>query len=73
MRIMHTMLRVGNLDTSIQFYTNALQMNLLRKTDYPEGRFTLAFLGYGAEDSSSLIELTYNWDSSSYEIGNGFW
>lgn len=72
MRIMHTMLRVGNLDTSIKFYTSALQMKLFRKTDYPEGKFTLAFLGYDEENTSSVIELTYNWDVTSYEMGNGF-
>lgn len=72
MRILHTMLRVGDLDKSIQFYTEALQMKLLRRTDYPDGKFTLAFLGYGEEISSSVIELTYNWDTSNYDLGNGF-
>ncbi|MDH5181066.1 MAG: lactoylglutathione lyase [Gammaproteobacteria bacterium] len=72
MRILHTMLRVGNLDTSIQFYTEILGMKLLRRKDYPEGKFTLAFLGYAAEAESSVIELTYNWDTDSYDLGNGF-
>lgn len=72
MRILHTMLRVGDLDKSIQFYTEALQMKLLRRNDYPDGKFTLAFLGYGEEISSSVIELTYNWDTSNYDLGNGF-
>lgn len=72
MRLLHTMIRVGDLDTSIRFYTEALGMKLLRKTDYPGGRFTLAFVGYGDEQSTAVIELTHNWDTSSYELGNGF-
>ncbi len=72
MRILHTMIRVGDLDRSIRFYTEALGMTLLRRTDYPGGRFTLAFLGYGDEDSTAVIELTHNWDTSSYELGTGF-
>ena len=69
MRILHTMLRVGNLDESINFYTNKIGMNLLRKQDYSEGKFTLAFVGFGDEKNNSVLELTHNWDTSSYEIG----
>lgn len=72
MRILHTMLRVGNLDRSLEFYTKVLGMKLLRRKDYPEGRFTLAFVGYGDESSHAVIELTHNWDTSSYDLGNGF-
>ena len=72
MRVLHTMIRVGNLDKSIQFYTEALGMSLLRKTDYPGGEFTLAFLGYGPEDETATIELTYNWGDSPYDLGSGF-
>lgn len=72
MRLLHTMLRVGNLTRSIQFYTEVLGMQLLRTKDYPEGRFTLAFLGYGAESEHTAIELTHNWDTESYELGDGF-
>ena len=72
MRILHTMIRVGNLDKSIAFYTEILGMRLLRRTDYPEGRFTLAFVGYGEEIDHTVIELTHNWDTASYELGNGF-
>jgi lactoylglutathione lyase len=72
MRILHTMLRVGNLDQSLQFYTDVLGMRLLRRQDYPDGRFTLAFVGYGPEAESAVIELTHNWDTTSYDIGNGF-
>lgn len=72
MRLLHTMLRVGNLDTSIKFYTDILGMTLLRKKDYPDGRFTLAFLGYGNEKENTVIELTHNWDTDSYDQGNGF-
>jgi lactoylglutathione lyase len=66
------MLRVADLDRSIEFYTDVLGMNLIRKKDYPEGKFTLAFLGYGPESESTAIELTYNWGQNTYDIGNGF-
>lgn len=72
MRMLHTMLRVGNLAQSITFYTEVLGMQLLRQHDYPEGRFTLAFLGYGDEASHTVLELTHNWDTSSYELGTGY-
>ena len=72
MRILHTMLRVGNLDQSIQFYTQVLGMKLIRQHDYPDGEFTLAFVGYGNEYDNSVIELTYNYDKTSYEMGNAY-
>lgn len=72
MRILHTMLRVGNLDKSLAFYTEVLGMQLLRRKDYPEGKFTLAFVGYGSEDDNAVIELTHNWDTDSYELGTGY-
>lgn len=72
MRLLHTMLRVGNLDRSIEFYTKILGMNLLRKQDYPEGKFTLAFVGYGAEATHSVIELTYNYGVEAYDLGKGY-
>jgi len=72
MRILHTMLRVGNLAESIQFYTEVLGMRLLRQNEYPDGRFTLAFVGYAEESESAVIELTWNWDQASYESGEGF-
>lgn len=72
MRILHTMLRVGDLERSLAFYTGPLQMKLLRKRDFPGGRFTLAFLGYGDESESATLELTHNWDTSGYEIGTGY-
>ena len=72
MRILHTMLRVGDLDRSIAFYRDVLGMRLLRQKDYPDGEFTLAFLGYGDESEHSAIELTYNWGTASYELGEGF-
>jgi lactoylglutathione lyase len=72
MRILHTMLRVGNLQRSIEFYTKVLGMKLLRQKEYPEGEFTLAFIGYGDESSHSVIELTYNWGRESYELGSAF-
>lgn len=72
MRILHTMLRVGDLDRSLTFYTEVLGMKLLRKHDYPDGKFTLAFVGFGPESEQAAIELTYNWGVTSYEIGNGY-
>lgn len=72
MRILHTMLRVGDLDRSIAFYTGVLGMKLLRRRDYPDGKFTLAFLGYGDEDEQPAIELTYNWGVDKYELGSGY-
>lgn len=72
MRILHTMIRVGNLDRSLAFYTEVLGLKLLRRRDYPEGRFTLAFVGYGPESENSAVELTHNWDTAAYQIGDGF-
>jgi lactoylglutathione lyase len=72
MRLLHTMIRVGNLDSSLAFYTGVLGMKLLRKKDYPSGEFTLAFVGYGDEESSAVIELTHNWGKTTYEKGDGF-
>ena len=72
MRILHTMLRVGDLDRSLAFYTEVLGMRELRRQDYPSGRFTLAFVGYGPESASAVLELTHNWDTPAYEIGTGF-
>src|SRR5574340_1114941 len=72
MRLRHTMIRVGDLEKSIAFYTSVLGMRLLRRKDYPAGRFTLAFVGYGDEAGNSVIELTHNWDTSAYDLGNGF-
>jgi lactoylglutathione lyase len=72
MRLLHTMIRVGNLEKSIKFYTEILGMKLLRRKDYPDGKFTLAFVGYGDEKNSSVIELTHNWDTDTYDMGNGF-
>ena len=72
MRLLHTMLRVGDLEASIQFYTHVLGMQELRRKDYPEGEFTLAFVGYGDEAENTVIELTYNWGTDNYEVGAGF-
>lgn len=72
MKILHTMLRVGNLERSIAFYTNVLGMHVLRSTEYPSGRFTNTFVGYGEESEGATLELTYNWDTSSYDLGSGY-
>ncbi|MFD2111020.1 lactoylglutathione lyase [Thiorhodococcus fuscus] len=72
MRILHTMLRTGDLQRSIDFYTEVLGMKLLRRQDYPEGKFTLAFLGYGDESTNTVIELTYNWGVETYEMGSAY-
>ena len=72
MRLLHTMLRVGDLDKSIKFYSNIMGMELIRKHDYESGRFTLAFLGYGPEKDNTVLELTHNWDTDSYDKGEGF-
>lgn len=72
MRMLHTMIRVGDLERSLQFYTETMGMTLLRKQDYPGGKFTLAFVGFGPESTHSVIELTYNWETSSYDLGDGF-
>lgn len=72
MRILHTMLRVGDLDRSLAFYTDVLGMRLLRRKDYPDGRFTLAFVGFGDESEHACLELTHNWDTDHYEIGSGY-
>ena len=72
MRILHTMLRVGDLQRSIDFYTQVLGMKLLRQKEYPDGQFTLAFIGYGDESANTVIELTYNWDTDKYDLGNGY-
>ncbi|MCP5231122.1 MAG: lactoylglutathione lyase [Zoogloeaceae bacterium] len=72
MRMLHTMIRSGDLQRSIDFYTNVLGMTLLRQKDYPKGEFTNAFVGYGSEADHTVIELTYNWGVDKYELGNGF-
>jgi lactoylglutathione lyase len=72
MRILHTMLRVGNLEKSLAFYTQVLGMKLLRRKDYPDGRFTLAFVGFQDEASGAVLELTHNWDTASYNLGEGY-
>lgn len=72
MRILHTMLRVGDLDRSIDFYTHVLGMRLLRRKDYPDGKFTLAFVGFDTEDRAAALELTYNWGVDHYEVGSGY-
>lgn len=72
MRLLHTMLRVGDLQKSIDFYTQVLNMKLLRQKDYPDGRFTLAFIGYGDEADNTVIELTHNWDTKRYDLGEGY-
>jgi lactoylglutathione lyase len=72
MRILHTMIRVVDLERSIRFYTEVLGMKVIRRKDYPEGKFTLAFVGYGDESGGAVIELTHNWETKSYELGNAF-
>lgn len=72
MRLLHTMLRVGNLDESLQFYCNVLGMTLLRRKDYPGGEFTLAFVGYGDEADHTVLELTYNWGKEKYDLGDAY-
>lgn len=72
MRLLHTMLRVGNLEQSLKFYTEVLGMKLLRQKDYPDGKFTLAFIGYGDESDHTVIELTYNWGVDHYDIGSAY-
>ncbi|MCT0228942.1 lactoylglutathione lyase [Synechococcus sp. CS-1331] len=72
MRMLHTMLRVEDLDRSLLFYTEVLGMDLLRRKDYPSGRFTLAFVGYGDESDTTVLELTHNWDTSHYELGSAY-
>ena len=72
MRLLHTMIRVGDLQRSIGFYTGVLGMKLLRQKEYPDGRFTLAFVGYADESEQAVLELTHNWDTKSYDLGNGF-
>ena len=72
MRLLHTMLRVGNLDKSLNFYTEVLGMRVLRRKDYPEGKFTLAFVGYGEQSDTTVLELTHNWDTPTYDLGNAF-
>ncbi len=72
MRILHTMLRVGNLERSLHFYTEVLGMRLLRKQDYPDGKFTLAFVGYQDESEGAVLELTHNWDQNRYELGTAY-
>lgn len=72
LRMLHTMLRVGNLEKSLDFYQNVMGMQLLRRHDYEEGRFTLAFVGYGDEDNHTVLELTHNWDTDQYDLGTGY-
>lgn len=72
MRLLHTMLRVGDLDRSLAFYTDVLGMRLLRKNDYPEGKFTLAFVGYQEEADGAVLELTHNWETTHYDLGDGY-
>ena len=71
-RLLHTMLRVRDLERSIEFYTGTLGMRLMRRQEFPEGSFTLAFVGYGEEASDAVIELTHNWGNHDYELGTGF-
>jgi len=71
-RVLHTMIRVGDLERSLRFYSDVLGMKQLRRKDYPDGKFTLAFVGYGPETEQAAIELTYNWDTHEYNLGNGY-
>ena len=72
MRLLHTMLRVGDLERSLSFYTGPLGMKLLRRRDFPGGKFTLAFVGFGPESEEAALELTHNWDTKSYDLGTGY-
>src|SRR5437016_13547250 len=72
MRMLHTMLRVGDLERSLRFYTEVLGMRLLRRRDFPEGKFTLAFVGYGDESEGAVLELTHNWGTQKYDLGTGY-
>lgn len=72
MRLLHTMLRVGDLERSLEFYTGVLGMRLLRRKDYPDGKFTLAFVGYQDESEAAALELTHNWDTPKYDLGDGY-
>jgi lactoylglutathione lyase len=72
MRILHTMIRVSDLEKSLDFYTNVLGMKLLRQQDYPAGEFTFAFVGYGEESETAVLELTYNWGDHQYDLGDGY-
>ncbi|MEG4290526.1 lactoylglutathione lyase [Microcoleus sp. C2C3] len=72
MQLLHTMLRVGNLEESLKFYTEVLGMKLLRQKDYPDGKFTLAFVGYGDESDTTVLELTYNWGVTEYNLGDAY-
>ncbi len=72
MKILHTMIRVGDLERSIEFYTEVLGMQLQSRRDYPQGKFTLAFVGYGSTSEQAVIELTHNWETGNYDLGNGF-
>lgn len=71
-KYLHTMIRVNNLEESIDFYSKVFEMKLLRKSDYPDGKFSLAFMGYGSEKDNTVLELTYNWDHSDYDLGNAW-
>ena len=72
MRMLHTMLRIGNLENSLAFYQDVLGMTLIRKHDYPEFEFSLAYLGYGEESKTTVLELTHNWGTDSYDLGNAY-
>ena len=72
MQLLHTMLRVGNLEESVKFYTEVLGMKLLRQKEYPDGKFTLAFVGYGDDSDHTVLELTYNWGVEKYHLGDAY-